>query len=95
MNIIQYIFFLALIYLILRNEDKLYTIKNKEKCRTCGEEIDSTFLYCPYCKEEIKRNCDACGKLIYADWRYCPFCYEEDKDKGYIIGMSKIVGGKK
>ena len=86
MHIIQYIIFLALIYLALRNEDKSYLIKDKEKCRNCGKEIDTAFLYCPYCQEEIKKSCESCGKLIYADWRYCPFCEEESyKDKGHII----------
>lgn len=93
MNIIRSIFFLALIYLVLTNEDKSYAIKNKEKCRNCGNEIDSNSLYCPHCQEKIKESCDSCGKLIYTDWRYCPFCYGEDK--GHIIDGSKNIGGKK
>ena len=78
--------FIALIYFVLRNEEKLYFIKNKEECKNCGKEIDTSLLYCPYCKEEIKKNCESCGKLIYSDWRYCPFCEEESyKDKGHIL----------
>ncbi len=88
---IQYIIFLALIYLIIRSEDKSYATRFKEKCRNCGKKIDSTFLYCPYCREEIKKNCDSCGRLIYSDWRYCPFC----EDKRHIIEVSKNIGGKK
>lgn len=86
MNIIQYIIFLTLIYIILRNESKLYGIKDKETCRNCGKEIDYAHLNCPYCQEEIKKECNSCGKLIYADWRYCPFCEKESyKDKGHIL----------
>lgn len=74
MNIIQYIIFLVLIYLILTNPDISYSTKYKETCRNCANKIDSDFLYCPYCQEEIKKKCDSCGRLIYVDWRYCPFC---------------------
>ncbi len=78
--------FIALIYFVLKNEEKLNSKREKEKCKKCGNEIDAAFLHCPYCQEEIKKNCESCGKLIYADWRYCPFCEEESyKDKVHII----------
>lgn len=86
MNIIQYVIFGALIYLVLMNEDKSYLTKYKETCRNCGKEMDSTLLYCAYCQEKVKKKCDSCGKLIYTDWRYCPFCEE----KGY---EDEILGG--
>lgn len=91
LNIIQYILFIAIIYLALKNEDKSYLTKNKEECKYCEREIDSTSLNCPYCQEEIKKSCYSCGKLIFSDWRYCPFCEEKNyKDKNYMKKFKKI-----
>lgn len=96
MDIIQYMIILVLVYLVIRNKDKSYLIKDTEKCIYCGKKIDPDFLYCPYCQEELKKKCDSCGKLIYSDWRYCPYCEEKTyKDKEHIIETSKIIGDKK
>lgn len=67
-----------LFYLILKENDDSRGSKTKEKCKSCGKEIDSQFLYCPYCKEELRRKCSKCGILIDTDWRCCPFCSDND-----------------
>jgi RNA polymerase subunit RPABC4/transcription elongation factor Spt4 len=66
-----------IIYLIIKRDDKLYGINSKEeKCKSCGVNINPTYLYCPHCHEEVKKVCKSCGKLIDLDWRYCPFCQD-------------------
>lgn len=79
LNLIQYIIYGIILYLIIKGDDKLYGIDAKEeKCKNCGMNINSTALFCPHCHEEVKKVCENCGKLIDIDWRYCPFCKNQN-----------------
>ncbi|MCQ4924718.1 zinc ribbon domain-containing protein [Tissierella carlieri] len=86
-----YIILSSIIYLIVKKEEKSHVNSRDEKCRNCGMKINTDFLYCPYCKEEIKKVCECCGRLIDIDWRYCPFCENNEQNTEII----KIIGGKK
>jgi CheY-like chemotaxis protein len=45
------------------------------KCPGCREEIDSTWLVCPYCQHDLSaRKCEGCGKDVRPDWKVCPYC---------------------
>ncbi len=45
------------------------------KCPSCREEIDSTWLVCPYCQHDLSaRKCEGCGKDVRPDWKVCPYC---------------------
>ncbi len=91
MKLILYIILSIIIYFIIKKEEKSHANSRREKCRNCEGIINSDFLYCPYCKEEIKRVCDSCGRLIDIDWRHCPFCENNEQNTEVI----KIIGGKK
>lgn len=78
-----------IIYLIITREEKSYMANGKEKCRNCGMKINPNFLYCPYCKEEIKKICDCCGKLIDIDWRYCTFCENNEENENIELKESQ------
>ncbi|WP_313569191.1 zinc ribbon domain-containing protein [Acetoanaerobium noterae] len=85
MKFILYIILSIIIYLIVNKEGKLHAEDGKrEKCSNCGEIINSNFLFCPYCKEEIKKVCDSCNRLIDIDWRYCPFCENNEQNTKMI-----------
>ena len=44
-------------------------------CDQCGEELDSSHVYCPNCGEKATRRlfCE-CGDEIRSDWAFCPSC---------------------
>ncbi len=35
----------------------------------------SSFIYCPFCANEMVTRCDACGEVIHDfNFQYCPWC---------------------
>ena len=44
------------------------------KCLNCGNEVDSSWPFCPFCGESIKKSCPSCGKEVKEGWPFCPFC---------------------
>ena len=74
-----YVFLGLGLYLILKDKE-LQENQKKEKCISCGREVDYNSLNCPCCHEELKRVCDNCGRYIDNSWRNCPFC-EENSNK--------------
>lgn len=50
-------------------------------CTTCGYELDVDFLFCPGCKEKLRKSCTGCEKSIRKWWEVCPYCGEKQKDK--------------
>lgn len=75
MNLILYVIYAIILYLIFNTDDKAYEVfEQEEKCNNCGTSINHNAEFCPHCHEGVKRVCKDCGKLIELDWRYCPFC---------------------
>ncbi len=44
-------------------------------CTQCGEDVDSSHVYCPNCGEKTSHRvfCE-CGDEIRSDWGFCPSC---------------------
>ncbi|MFZ5968463.1 MAG: zinc ribbon domain-containing protein [Bacillota bacterium] len=65
------------IYLLYMHYEKSCTCDGEKQdrfCLYCGHEVQEEFLYCPNCREMLKKKCEGCGKLINISWRYCPYC---------------------
>lgn len=44
-------------------------------CHACGEEVDSAFAACPFCRARLGQfSCPSCSKSVEADWSSCPYC---------------------
>lgn len=85
--------FLGLIvYLILRPPEYIEDIAERDleikrmemlldtrssRCPTCGKEIGSDFVVCPYCRKKLKKSCIQCEKPLNLDWKVCPYCKTE------------------
>lgn len=44
-------------------------------CPSCRQEIDRSFVACPYCQAELgPAGCPSCGKPTEPGWGACPYC---------------------
>ncbi|MBU5676962.1 zinc ribbon domain-containing protein [Alkaliphilus sp. MSJ-5] len=74
-TIVCIVFFLSM-YFFLRdynnstNQDEIEYIH----CNGCGEKVNGSNEFCPYCKETLKEECPHCRKMVHINWRYCPYC---------------------
>ncbi|KKR06307.1 MAG: hypothetical protein UT34_C0001G0347 [candidate division WS6 bacterium GW2011_GWF2_39_15] len=92
-----------LIYLILRPKMTLqeqywsdlerrylmYETAELTDCMKCGNMLQPGFVYCPYCKTEVKVKCSNCGVNIDKRWENCPFC--GDINSAFIPQVKKVV----
>ncbi len=46
-------------------------------CPSCGRQIESDFIVCPYCRTQFARRCTACDRMLRLGWDVCPYCAEE------------------
>jgi RNA polymerase subunit RPABC4/transcription elongation factor Spt4 len=46
-------------------------------CPSCGREIETDFIVCPYCRTQFARRCHACDRVLRLGWAVCPYCAEE------------------
>jgi RNA polymerase subunit RPABC4/transcription elongation factor Spt4 len=46
-------------------------------CPSCGREIESQFIVCPYCRTQFARRCRGCDRVLRLGWAVCPYCAEE------------------
>lgn len=51
-------------------------------CTSCGKQVESDFVSCPYCGNPLKKKCPSCGKQILPDYVVCPFCGVSVKGSG-------------
>ncbi len=65
-----------LIYLIVRS-DSIPALKADpaiQACPSCQKEVDSEFVFCPYCAARLHAVCPECGKPTEENWKVCPHC---------------------
>ena len=46
-------------------------------CPSCGKDIESDFVLCPYCRTQFARRCAGCLRSLRLGWAICPYCAEE------------------
>ena len=46
-------------------------------CPSCGKEIETSFVLCPYCRTQFSRRCSGCGNALRLGWAVCPYCAED------------------
>jgi hypothetical protein len=46
-------------------------------CLNCENPIQTDFVMCPHCKDEIQQSCLTCNKVIQSSWIVCPYCRAE------------------
>jgi len=71
-----------LIYLIVRS-DSIPALKadhTTQACPSCQKEVDSTFVFCPYCAARLHAVCPECGKPTEENWKACPHCGKKLKE---------------
>lgn len=59
-----------LIYLIVRSDNKT----PKERCISCGNNVNKDYNICPYCGNSLDCKCPKCGTKISPNWILCPKC---------------------
>jgi hypothetical protein len=71
-----------LIYLIVRSESipALKAGHETQACPSCQKEVDSAFVFCPYCAARIHAVCPECGKATEENWKACPHCGKKLKE---------------
>lgn len=63
----------------IEEEALLREIGVSEKCPSCGHNIQSDWILCPYCHTKVKKKCVNCGKAIELPWNLCPYCGEQQQ----------------
>ncbi len=46
-------------------------------CPSCGRDIETEFVICPYCRTQFARRCSGCGHSLRLGWSVCPYCADE------------------
>jgi type II secretory ATPase GspE/PulE/Tfp pilus assembly ATPase PilB-like protein/FixJ family two-component response regulator len=52
------------------------TVHLERTCASCQKNIDSKFLFCPYCGSFRHNYCKSCRMPLEDGWKMCPFCGE-------------------
>lgn len=63
----------------IEEEALLREIGVSERCPSCGHNIQSDWILCPYCHTKIKKKCVSCGKALELPWNLCPYCGEQQQ----------------
>jgi hypothetical protein len=43
-------------------------------CPSCGREIETEFIVCPYCRTQLVRRCNGCDRVLRLGCAVCPYC---------------------
>jgi len=62
-----------IIYILTRPENPA--------CKSCGEILNTKYIYCPYCGIENKQMCHSCRTILENNWLACPTCGEKIKSE--------------
>lgn len=71
-----------LIYLIVRS-DSIPALKaghETQACPSCQKEVNTSFVFCPYCAARLHAVCPECGKPTEENWKACPHCGKKLKE---------------
>ena len=43
-------------------------------CEKCMTVLDKNFIFCPNCRQKLKKECDQCHQSFPSIWEVCPYC---------------------
>ncbi len=58
----------------LVEESVLHELGQRLSCPSCQRRVESDFVVCPYCHEQLRLRCTGCGHLLQPEWDVCPYC---------------------
>ncbi len=44
------------------------------ECASCGYPVESDYIICPNCHQQLKNLCGHCGHALDPTWTVCPYC---------------------
>jgi RNA polymerase subunit RPABC4/transcription elongation factor Spt4 len=50
-------------------------------CPSCQHSVESDYMVCPNCSENLKHTCHECHKEVRENWAVCPYCQSKQKKK--------------
>jgi RNA polymerase subunit RPABC4/transcription elongation factor Spt4 len=88
-----------LIYLLMRPQETLaeayerdlteeaiiQELEARRVCPNCKHGVESDFIVCPYCHQQLRLRCVGCGRLLNPEWDVCPYCglfLEQEEGEG-------------
>ena len=63
----------------IEEEAVLREIGVSDRCPSCGHNIQSDWILCPYCHTKVKKKCVHCGQNLELPWNLCPYCGEQQQ----------------
>ena len=54
-------------------ESSRVRIKQLPRCPECGQEVQTQWKACAYCKNKLTKTCE-CGREVAVYWKSCPYC---------------------
>lgn len=58
----------------LAEEAILQDLAERHVCPSCQRRVESDYIICPYCHEQLRFRCVGCGRLLQPIWDVCPYC---------------------
>jgi hypothetical protein len=58
-----------------------YEAKDLGDCPKCGTQLYPGYIFCPNCKQRIKRKCSNCGVYVDLEYKYCTHCGQQMQKK--------------
>lgn len=59
-------------------------------CPKCGKKVNSEYLFCPICGENLK-NCRYCGKELPDRANYCPYCGKAEISETAAVNDASVA----
>lgn len=58
----------------LEEEALLRELEETHACHSCGVPVESGWVYCPNCHNQLQHSCPTCAKLVRNEWAICVYC---------------------
>ena len=61
----------------IAEEAMLREIEMTPRCAACGRRVESDWLVCPTCRNQLRRVCPSCSHRVELDWIVCAWCGQD------------------
>jgi len=58
----------------IAEEAMLREIEAQPHCARCSRRVDTEWIVCPTCRNQLRRVCPSCGRKLELDWLVCAWC---------------------